>query len=258
MQVRRAVTKSSCLLKSSCRCEQSVSACWLLHDCANVHSHANSVRMLTGCRSRIQHISRSNGPRSQASSSEDVTKGKQFASRSSSTLALLDMILGVAQQQHQEQYGQLADHQTNTAPLQQAARSFGSNVPLQGDPTEAAGVLSRSDIWSHAWSCLETAQSPVPLPLATPKPVPRGNRFHRFRPFRSTQQRGQTVQNGQQQKQQDMQQLQFRHRDAPSSPIKQAQLHLQGLQVKARLQLIALSLAALERQVASLSTACVR
>lgn len=120
-------------------------------------------------------------------------------------------------------------------------------------------MLSQEAIWSEVWNSLEASQSPASrLPDTGQQATLQGKRFQRFRPFGSHRQRDQQLLNGKKRQQQGIQQGQVRDKAVPRLAIKQAQLHLQGLETKAKLQLIALSLAALERNVAALHGADVR
>lgn len=183
----------------------------------------------------------------------DIAEGQHATSSAASTLAVLDMLLGAAQQQHQEQHEQLANDM-NAQPSIQAAGNIHHHPSSKHPSSEAAGVLSCSAIWSAAWLSIEHAQSPAPLPPVISASMPQGSRIHRFHPFRRKSQAAQVRLGSQQSTQQQARQRLI----TPRTAVKKAQLHLQGLEGKARLQLAALSLAALERLVVALSTANIR
>ena len=168
----------------------------------------------------------------------------------------MDLLLGVVQQQQQQQP---CTQQAEAASTQHPATCLDDAVSSQQTDVGASTTLSPEAVWSEAWGCLEACQPSVPtLHRMTPQTVPKESCFQRFRPFSSKQHKDHHILSGTQQRRQGIQQNQPRQRGVSNSPVKQAQLHLQGLETKARLQLLALSLAALERQTAAFSSAHIR
>ena len=187
--------------------------------------------------------------------SSNAGENKQPSPSTNSTLAALDLLLGAVQQQQQQPCTQRAE----AASTQHPATCLDGAVSSQQTTVGASTTLSPEAIWSEAWGFLEACQPSVPtVRCVTPQTLPKGSRFQRFRPFSSKQHKDNHMLNGKQQRRQGIQQHQPRQRGVSKSPVKQAQLHLQGLETKARLQLLALSLAALERQIAAFSSARIR
>lgn len=189
--------------------------------------------------------------------SNNAGEKNQPSPSTNSTLAALDLLLGVVQQQQQQQ--QPSTQEAEAASTQHPATCLDDTVSLQQTDVGASTTLSPEAIWSEAWGCVEACQPSVPtLHHVTPQTLPKESRFQRFSPFSSKQHKDHHMLSGKQQRRQGIQQNQSRQSGVSKSPVKQVQLHLQGLETKARLQLLALSLAALERQIAAFSSAHIR
>ena len=190
-------------------------------------------------------------PKLQHHTLKDDDQTHDTSSSTQSTLALLDLMLGASR--HQTQLAeQSVTHRTSDDP----AANFIDAASATQHNNHSQLVQLQAAIWSEAWSALEASQPPQ---CAKPQRVANSSRF-RFRPFGGAS-RGHQRQKSMPKPQQStaqQQQPQSSSTASAGTPIKRAQLHLQGLDTKARLQLLALSLASLERLVGAVTSANIR
>lgn len=196
-------------------------------------------------RRNLLHARRSSEEQQAFETPDDACQHHQPVPSRPSTLALLELLLGATKQQQQ-----LAELSSADPAASAADTTSPTPAALQQDQL----LQSPAAVWSSAWMSLEAGHAPE---HAEPQPLPARKALRGFRPFG-----GSLRSNAQQGRMQNQPELEKQPRQSgtppPAGPVRHAQLYLQGLDNRAKLQLLALSLASLERLVKAVNSANIR